>query len=80
MSDEIDRAQAREAELLADALARHGRQAARVRARPAAEFCGEHLDDGQGCGEPIGAARLAALPTAQLCVHCQGRAEQRRRA
>ena len=77
MSDEVDRAQAREQELLADALARHQRR------RPAAalleaEFCGEHLD-GVGCGEAIAPARRAALPGCQLCVACQGAVERRAR-
>lgn len=39
------------------------------------------LDDGsygvcQDCGEPIGAARLQAQPTAARCLSCQGAAEQ----
>jgi phage/conjugal plasmid C-4 type zinc finger TraR family protein len=28
------------------------------------------------CSEPIGAARRAALPSAQRCVHCQARQER----
>jgi RNA polymerase-binding transcription factor DksA len=32
------------------------------------------------CGEPIGRARLAALPEVERCVECQERAERRRRA
>lgn len=77
MTDEIDRAQAREAELLQDALAAHQRQrlAQAARALPAAEFCGEHLND-FGCGEEITAARRAAVPGCQLCVRCQARFER----
>ena len=29
------------------------------------------------CGEPIGDERVAALPTARLCVHCAARAGRR---
>ncbi|KZX21895.1 DksA/TraR C4-type zinc finger protein [Rathayibacter tanaceti] len=31
------------------------------------------------CGRPIGAARLTARPTAELCIDCARRAESRRR-
>ena len=75
MSDDVDRAQAREEELLADALARQARRARAAQGLPAGEFCGEHLDGG-GCGEPIAAARRAAVPGCQLCVACQGRREK----
>lgn len=74
MSDEIDRAQAREQELLQDALAAHQRQRV-AQALPAAECCGEHLPD-FGCGEEIAAARRAAVPGCQLCVRCQARFER----
>lgn len=76
MSDDVDRAQAREEQWRADALALRQRQRAGVACLPAALFCGEHLGAGLGCGEPIGAARLAAVPGAQRCVACQGRAER----
>ena len=75
MSDDVDRAQAREEELLADALARQARRARAAQGLPAAEFCGEHLQD-WGCDEPIAAARRAAVPGCQLCVACQGRREK----
>ena len=75
MSDDVDRAQAREEELLQDALARQARRARAAQGLPAAEFCGEHLQD-WGCGEPIAAARRAAVPGCQLCVACQGRREK----
>ena len=29
------------------------------------------------CGSDIGAARLAAMPTARLCIDCQGDLERR---
>lgn len=35
--------------------------------------------DCASCGRPIGAARLAARPTAELCIDCARRAESRRR-
>ena len=75
MSDDVDRAQAREEELLQDALARQARRARAAQGLPAAEFCGENLQD-WGCGEPIAAARRAAVPGCQLCVACQGRREK----
>jgi DnaK suppressor protein len=34
----------------------------------------------EGCGEPIGLARLRARPEARLCVGCQSAAERGRRA
>lgn len=71
MSDDVDRAQEREAQLRQDALARQGRRAARFAGLPAAEFCGEHLTGSVGCGEPISAARRAAVPGCQLCRDCQ---------
>ena len=75
MSDDVDRAQAREEELLQDALARQTRRARAAQGLPAAEFCGEHLQD-WGCGEPIAAARRAAVPGCQLCVACQWQQEK----
>ena len=58
-----------------NALARQTRRARAAQGLPAAEFCGEHLQD-WGCGEPIAAARRAAVPGCQLCVACQGRREK----
>jgi phage/conjugal plasmid C-4 type zinc finger TraR family protein len=46
---------------------------ARIRAgldEPGDEFC-------HGCGEPIEAARRAALPSATRCVGCQSAIERR---
>lgn len=74
MSDEVDRAQQREEEFLSDALAHHQRRR-QAAALPAAEFCGEHLQDA-GCGELIPAARRAAVPGCQLCVACKARTER----
>lgn len=78
MSDDIDRAQAREAELLADALRDHARRAGLVgkTAADSAEFCGESSDSGLGCGEPIPQARREASPGCQFCVACQTRIEK----
>lgn len=42
------------------------RQVERARERLAAGRYGECV----GCGEPVGAARLAALPAAELCMNC----------
>ena len=72
MTDDIDRAQAREAELLADALRDHARRAGRGWGAVSAEDCG-------GCGEVIPVARRRAVPGVQLCVACQRRAEKERR-
>lgn len=76
MSDDVDRAQEREAQLRQDALAHQGRRAARFAQLPPAEFCGEHLPGNAGCGEPIDPARLAAVPGCQLCRDCQAAAER----
>lgn len=63
----IDRAKAREEELLADALAAHGRKTAVV--RESAKVC--------ECGQRIPAARRKAVPGVQLCIDCQEFEEQR---
>ncbi|MBS0402860.1 MAG: TraR/DksA C4-type zinc finger protein [Proteobacteria bacterium] len=76
MSDDVDRAQEREAQLRQDALARQGRRAARFAGLPAAEFCGEHLTGAAGCGEVIPEARRAAVQGCQLCRDCQALDEQ----
>ena len=57
MTDEIDRAQAREAELLADALRDHARRAGRGWGAVSAEDCG-------GCGEVMPVASGIAWPGA----------------
>ncbi|QHC60877.1 molecular chaperone DnaK [Rathayibacter sp. VKM Ac-2760] len=58
-----------------DALARTEHDLAAARARLAA---GDYGDCAR-CGRPIGAARLAARPTATLCIDCARAAESRRR-
>ena len=82
MTDDIDRAQAREAELLADALRDHARRAGPVgkTAADSAEYCGENLPGSQGCGEPIPQARRQAQPGCKLCVACQAHREKRKGA
>ena len=63
MTDDIDRAQAREEEMRADALARFER-----RHPPTAEASAEQC---KCCGETIPEARRQALPGVQTCVECQ---------
>ena len=73
LTDDIDRAQARWAELLADALQEQVRRAglAGKTAADSAAFC-----QAIGCGEPISLARRQASPGCQFCVVCQGRIEK----
>lgn len=73
MSDDIDRAQVREAELLAHALHSQHRRAglAGKTMADSAEFC-----QSPRCGEPIPQARRRALPGCQFCVACQARVEK----
>ncbi len=63
MSDDIDRAQAREEEMRGDALAEFGRH------HPALQ--GESATECARCGEPIPEARRLALPGVQTCIECQ---------
>lgn len=72
MTDEIDRAQAREEEMRADALAEHARRADGIAALPSAEVCAV-------CNEPIPAARRRMLRGVQTCVDCQRDREARSR-
>jgi DnaK suppressor protein len=58
-----------------DALARSEHDLAAARTRLAA---GDYGDCAR-CGRPIGAARLEARPTADLCIACAREAESRRR-
>ena len=76
MTDDIDRAQAREAELLSDALRNQARRAglAGKSAADSAEHC-----TARGCDAPIPLARRVAIPGCQLCVSCQARDEMRKR-
>ena len=77
MSDDVDRASAREQEVRDDALRAQARRAglAGMTVADSAEFCGA-----RGCGVLIPAARRAAVPGCRLCVVCQGRAELKGRA
>lgn len=65
--DDIDRAQAREAENLHDALAAQFRRAHPDEADPEAESRKVCID----CGEPIPEARRLAVPGCTRCVECQ---------
>lgn len=69
MVDEIDRAAAREAELLGDALAAQARRARKGLGAVSAAECA-------ACDEPIPEARRRAVPGVQLCVDCQARQER----
>lgn len=77
MIDDIDRAQAREAEILADALRDHGRRSGLGGKTPAdsAELC-----QARGCDEVITEKRRQAVPGVQLCVTCQARLEKKKGA
>lgn len=74
MIDDIDRAQAREAEMLGDALRDQARRAGLTgkTAADSAEVC-----QARGCAEEIPHARRCAVPGVQLCVACQTRREMR---
>lgn len=65
MSDPVDRAQAREEELRADALADQALRSAQGRG------VGESAACCDGCGSAIPEARRTALPGVRLCVDCQ---------
>lgn len=64
MPDDIDRAQAREEEMRADALAEHARRADGQPSLPSAHHCAI-------CGEDIHPARRLAIPGVQTCIECQ---------
>jgi phage/conjugal plasmid C-4 type zinc finger TraR family protein len=74
MTDAIDRACEREAEMLADALGEQARRAglAGKTAADSAESC-------EDCGEPIPRARRLAVPGCLLCVDCQAAHERAHR-
>jgi phage/conjugal plasmid C-4 type zinc finger TraR family protein len=74
--DDIDRASAREEEILSDALRDHARRAglAGKTVADSAEYC-----EADGCGEPIPQRRRQAVPGCRYCVHCQGRQEKSNR-
>lgn len=73
MTDDIDRAQAREAQMLADALRDQARRAgiAGKTAADSADHC-----QARGCGEEIPETRRLAVPGVQFCVACQARRER----
>lgn len=74
MTDNIDRAQEREAQMLADALRDQARRSglAGKTSADSAEFC-----QARGCGEEIPDARRQKVPGVQFCVACQARREKR---
>lgn len=74
MIDDIDRAQAREAELLGDALRDQTRRAGLAGKTPSdsAAYC-----QARGCGEEIPQARRHSVPGVQFCVACQARRERK---
>ena len=76
MTDDIDRAQEREAQMLADALRDQARRSGLAGKTPAdsAEFC-----QARGCGEEIPDARRQKVPGVQFCVACQARIEKTRK-
>lgn len=71
MTDDIDRASAREQEMLGDALRDQARRAglAGKTVADSAECCAD-------CGNDIPTARRHAVPGCQLCVVCQARRER----
>ncbi len=71
MTDDVDRASAREQELLADALRDQARRAGLTgkTAADSALFCVK-------CGEDIPKKRRHAIPGCQLCVVCKERLER----
>lgn len=75
MTDDIDRAQAREAEILQDAMRAQMRRAglAGKTAADSAEFC-----EARGCGAPIPEQRRHAVPGCRFCVVCQARLEKKK--
>ena len=74
MTDDIDRAQEREAQMLADALRDQARRSglAGKTSADSAEFC-----QARGCGEEIPDARRQKVPGVQFCVACEARREKR---
>ena len=77
MTDDIDRAQEREAQMLADALRDQARRSglAGKTSADSAEYC-----QARGCGEEIPDARRQKVPGVQFCVACQARREKRKGA
>lgn len=77
MTDDIDRASEREAQLRDDALSAQTRRAG-LRGKTVADSAIECQD--ARCGEPIPQARREAMPGCRLCVSCQARRDRRSRA
>ena len=71
LADDIDRASAREAEMLADALRNQARRAG-LAGKTAADSAAHCI----ACGNGIPALRRAAVPGCQLCVACQWQQEK----
>jgi phage/conjugal plasmid C-4 type zinc finger TraR family protein len=71
VSDDIDRAQAREEEMRQDALLERIRSA-----HPDPEHEAEDHPDCQVCGEPIPVKRRAAVPGVKTCFACQQELER----
>ena len=69
MSDDMDRAQAREEEMRSDALAEHDR---RAHGRPLL-LSATHCE----CGVAIPEIRRKTLPGVQTCIECQHDIEKR---
>ena len=74
MTDDVDRASAREVELLDEALYQQTRRAglAGKTAADSAEWC-------ESCGDGIPLARRVAVPGCLYCVACQTRHEMKGR-
>ncbi len=70
VSDDVDRAQAREEEMRQDALVKHAREAQEAAAVDSADFCAM-------CGEPIPEGRRDAVPGVQTCLECKKDVERR---
>lgn len=72
MTDDIDRAQAREQQLRVDALRDQTR-----RAGLAGKTMADSATECQDCGQPIPKARRWAVPGCTRCVRCQTIHEKR---
>ena len=72
--DDVDRASAREAEMLADALRDQARRAGLQgkTASDSARWCAD-------CGDRVPALRRRTVPGCQLCVECQTSTERKKR-
>ena len=73
MTDDIDRANDRAAQMLADAMAAQARRARQRLGAVSAALC-------QDCEVPIPLARQQAIPGVQCCVQCAALNERKERA